>query len=121
MAYWIVEDHGFCGLYYRCSNCRNVWIDTYEDIPKGTCPRCGCIINEDKTKYIDKPKKHKIETNTETCRCLETEFYDEYWGKWLECECGYTSNTASAKYCGGCGKKIEVIGVIGKQAHFGEH
>ena len=58
MAYWIVEDHGFCGQYYRCSYSRNVWIDTYEDIPEGTCPKCGRPINEDKTKYVDKPKKH---------------------------------------------------------------
>ena len=57
----------------------------------------------------------------ETCRCLKTKSCDEYWGKWLECECGYTSNTTGAKYCGGCGKKIEVIGIIGEQAHFGEH
>lgn len=69
MAYWIVEDHGFCGQHYRCSNCRNVWIDTYEDIPENACPKCGRPINQNKTKYIDKPKKHKTETNTDN-RCV---------------------------------------------------
>jgi hypothetical protein len=111
MAYWIVEDHGFCGQYYRCSNCSNVWIDTYEDIPEDTCPKCGVSINKDKTKYIDKPKKNKTKTNTETCRCLKTEDYKEYWGQWIECDCGFTSNVEHAKYCGGCGKEIEVVGV----------
>ena len=59
MAHWIVEDHGFCGKFYRCSNCRNVLIDTHEYIPENTCPKCGIHINKDKTKYIDKPKIHQ--------------------------------------------------------------
>lgn len=35
---------------------------------------------------------------------------DEYWGKWILCECGYDLNVGEADYCGRCGKKIKVIG-----------
>lgn len=34
---------------------------------------------------------------------------DEYYGEWLRCpNCGYTENTDSAKYCGGCGAKMDL-------------
>lgn len=54
-----------------------------------------------KTVY-DQPKLNKYANCTLTG-------YDEYWGKWLECECGYKNNTDGAKYCGGCGKLIKVV------------
>lgn len=57
--------------------------------------------------------------NKETCKCLKTEFKDEYWGYWVECECGFTSNVEYATYCGGCGKKIEVVRTKTFE-HFGE-
>lgn len=56
----------------------------------------------------------------EICKCFKSEDKDEYWGYWLECECGYNSNVEHATYCGGCGKKIEVIGRIKNPLHFGE-
>lgn len=34
---------------------------------------------------------------------------DEYYGEWLLCpNCGYTDNVSNAKYCGGCGAKIDL-------------
>lgn len=54
------------------------------------------------------------------CKCMKTKDKDEYWGYWLECECGYKSNTDGATYCGGCGKKIKIIGNTTKFEHFGE-
>lgn len=45
------------------------------------------------------------------CKCLKTEDYKEYWGQWIICECGFESNVEYAKYCGGCGKEIEVTGI----------
>lgn len=34
---------------------------------------------------------------------------DEYYGEWLQCSiCGYTENAGSAKYCGGCGAKMDL-------------
>lgn len=47
----------------------------------------------------------------ESSQCYESDDKLEYWGFWIECECGYSRNTKGAKFCGGCGKKINVIGV----------
>ena len=34
---------------------------------------------------------------------------DEYYGEWLRCpNCGYTDNASTAKYCGGCGSKMDL-------------
>lgn len=54
------------------------------------------------------------------CQCMRTEDKDEYWGYWLECECGYKSNTDGATYCGRCGKKIQIISTTAKFEHYGE-
>ena len=55
------------------------------------------------------------------CHCLKTQRPDEYWGHWLECECGFESNVEYAKYCGGCGKEIRIIGITkNKLEHFGQ-
>lgn len=36
---------------------------------------------------------------------------DEYYGEWLRCDnCGYEDNTSNAKYCGGCGAKMDLEG-----------
>ena len=44
------------------------------------------------------------------CNCLKTDDKYEYWGYWVICECGY-DNIENAKYCGGCEKKINIIGI----------
>ena len=54
-----------------------------------------------------------------TCRCLRESDKEEYWGFWLDCECGYKLNVEQAVYCGGCGKKINVIGTIGEPTNWG--
>lgn len=54
------------------------------------------------------------------CNCQRTEDMDEYYGYWIECECGFKSNTNGADYCGGCGKRIRVTGYMKKFKHFGE-
>ena len=45
----------------------------------------------------------------ETCECLKTTYKDEYWGYWIECECGGSSPEWS-NYCNKCGKKIKIVG-----------
>lgn len=50
-------------------------------------------------------------SDKEKCKCLKTEDENEYWGNWILCECGYKQNTVHATFCGGCGRKIEIIGV----------
>lgn len=59
MAHWIIEDYGFGGQNYRCSNCRESWNDIYFDVStEDCCPNCHKPINEDETEYIDIPNKH---------------------------------------------------------------
>ena len=53
------------------------------------------------------------------CKCLKTDDKDEYWGYWLECECGYKGNVEYAKYCGGCGKEIREVGIV-EVEHYGQ-
>lgn len=61
MAHWIIEDHGFGGQIYRCSNCREAWNDLYyDDILRDSCPACGEFINEDEDEYIEELKKTGI-------------------------------------------------------------
>ena len=60
MAHWIIEDHGFDGQTYRCSNCRNAWNDLYyDDILKDRCPACSEPIDKDADEYIEEIKKFK--------------------------------------------------------------
>ena len=54
------------------------------------------------------------------CKCLKTNYEDEYWGYWLECECGYKNNTDYATYCGGCGRRIHIIGTTDHVPHLGQ-
>ncbi len=54
----------------------------------------------------------------EICRCLKSEYEKEYCGYFLQCECGYIFNVEEASYCGGCGKKINVIGQVGEPSNF---
>ena len=58
--------------------------------------------------------------NIDYCQCYRTRDKDEYWGYWLECECGYKSNVDYAKYCGGCGKELRIIGTIKNLEHYGQ-
>ena len=71
----------------------------------------------------EEPQKAKVKTTMESnfCNCLKTSSEDEYWGCWLECECGYKSNVVYAKYCGGCGKEIRVVGIAKNSIeHYGQ-
>lgn len=58
MAHWIIDDHGFGGQYYRCSECGDSWCDIYDDhLSEDNCPSCGASIIHDETEYIEKKKK----------------------------------------------------------------
>ena len=58
MAHWIIEDKGFGGQWFRCSECGYSYNDTYEDHAYDEpCPGCGAVINDDENEYIsNKPK-----------------------------------------------------------------
>ena len=54
MAHWIIEDHGFGGQYYTCSDCGNRWWSILNKIlTKDICSNCGAVIDMDENEYID--------------------------------------------------------------------
>lgn len=59
MAHWIVDDRGFGGVFYICSECRESWCDIYSDVSSSNekCPSCGVVMNEDETVYVEVKKK----------------------------------------------------------------
>lgn len=60
MTHWIIEDKGFGGVVYRCSNCGESWNDYYCKFPKDFCAWCGELIDEDADEYIEEVKKTGI-------------------------------------------------------------
>lgn len=63
-AHWIIEDHGFGGSYYRCSECGESWCDLFHNISmEERCPNCDALINDDEEEYtkykapVDKNQK----------------------------------------------------------------
>lgn len=67
MAHWIIEDHGFGGQYYKCSECRESWCDIFHNISmEENCPNCGAPINEDETEYVEKIRKRPCSVDRNT-------------------------------------------------------
>lgn len=61
MAHWIIEDKGFGGQQFRCSECGYSYNDIYEDHAYDEpCPGCGAVINDDKNEYIENRPKAKL-------------------------------------------------------------
>lgn len=60
MAHWIIDDHGFGGTYYRCSECGDVWNDIFEDMcGEEKCPSCGAKMNDEETVYMKNGKEER--------------------------------------------------------------
>lgn len=53
MAHWIIEDKGFGGVVYKCSNCGESWNEYYSKFPKDHCVYCREDIDEDADEYIE--------------------------------------------------------------------
>jgi hypothetical protein len=67
MAHWIIDDHGFGGTYYTCSECGEVFIDIFEDVcGEDKCPHCGSVINDEENEYYKNGRK---ETESENKKC----------------------------------------------------
>ena len=52
MAHWIIEDKGFGGIVYKCSNCEEIWNDYCHKFSKDVCDNCGEVMDEDADEYI---------------------------------------------------------------------
>lgn len=54
MAHWIIDDHGFAGIDYTCSECGNIFNNLYTDISSGdNCPYCHTHMDENETNLIN--------------------------------------------------------------------
>ncbi|MBR5796379.1 MAG: hypothetical protein IKY26_09565 [Erysipelotrichaceae bacterium] len=85
MAHWIIEDNGFGGQTYRCSNCREAWNDLYDDISReDVCPECGESIDEDNTEYIETTTIQDVMIRASNKAHLTKEqLIDAFWDKGL--------------------------------------
>ena len=62
MAHWTIEDLGFGGTVYYCSECKDVFNDIYHRIcSDGPCPNCGAVMNEDEAVYLDDTRERGAE------------------------------------------------------------
>ena len=52
MAHWIIDDRGFGGVTYTCSNCWDIWCDLFDDHSLDHCDTCGEPIDEEASVYV---------------------------------------------------------------------
>lgn len=52
MAHYIVDDRGFGGVWYTCSNCGAIYWDILEDVDMHRCRTCGEEIDLDKNEVL---------------------------------------------------------------------
>lgn len=84
MAHWIIEDHGFGGQFYRCSECRKSWCDIFQDVSmEDNCPNCGVAIDEDETEYRRLVIPHIPIVSTQK-ECSIVRLHDEMDGKLVQ-------------------------------------
>lgn len=60
MAHWIIEDMGFVGTNYTCSECGKMYNDIFTEIDiDGDCPGCGAHMDEDEAEaeYVEETSK----------------------------------------------------------------
>ncbi len=58
MAHWIIEDKGFGGCVFTCSNCKDSWNDIHHSGVGqwDKCPSCHEKMDHDKDEYVDEKK-----------------------------------------------------------------
>ena len=100
MAHWIIEDKGFGGVVYTCSNCRETWNDYYSKFPKDYCCWCGENIDEDANEYIEELNKG--------CSVCGSDYNQEIICTIVRY---HTSETTSSKiietkFCPNCGRRL---------------
>ena len=51
--HWIIDDHGFGGTYYKCSECGAMHWDILDDVDTGSpCPYCDAPLQLGETVYM---------------------------------------------------------------------
>ena len=69
MAHWIIDDRGFGGTYYSCSECKTSYCDIFKDVcGENKCPNCGAPIDEEANIYM---KNGKVESQISSIEKFE--------------------------------------------------
>lgn len=51
--HWIIDDHGFGGTFYTCSECKHVMWDGLDIVDtRRPCPKCFAPLHEGETLYM---------------------------------------------------------------------
>lgn len=86
-----------------------------EEIREDACTRCediGSFVREScDIGQVIRLIKSLPAADVEPVRHVRRKVWgiDEYYGEWLQCpRCLYSENASNAKYCGGCGAKIDL-------------
>lgn len=121
MAHWIIEDHGFGGQYYTCSNCGEVWNDIFHDVGgEDSCPACGEPIDIDENEYIDEVRPRRKdrqiscsvckseEDNQVNCAICNSDYHQEVVSILVMHHTSDMSTTKiiETKFCPNCGRKF---------------
>lgn len=61
MAHWKIDDHGFGGMYYTCSDCGASFWDILDRFDTDTCPKCGMPMDEDGVEYFRNGKPERAD------------------------------------------------------------
>ena len=60
MAHWIIDDYGFGGTFYKCSECGKLYWDVHEDVNgEDKCPNCNSSMDEDANVYMKNGRVEK--------------------------------------------------------------
>lgn len=60
MAHWIIDDHGFGGMFYICSECGASYCNIFEDVGcEDECPNCDSPMDEDANVYMKNGRVEK--------------------------------------------------------------
>ena len=60
MTHRIIDDHGFGGMYYKCSECGESQWDILDKHCGGeTCSNCGAAMDEEDTVYMKNGRVEK--------------------------------------------------------------
>ena len=53
MAHWKIEDYGFGGSTYTCSECGFLFNDLFHQYDTDYCPNCKEYMEEDEAEYME--------------------------------------------------------------------
>lgn len=71
MAHWIIDDRGFGGCWYECSNCGRSWNNIFENPGMwNECHGCGEKMDEDETQYIENNKQSINQVMTQAIKTV---------------------------------------------------